>query len=81
MELSKLLKELTGIHTINSAMLALNVSKEKAIYYIYRLKKAGYVRTKRSHNKIRIYDISPTNKMVPLIILRNKKSESSLDNG
>jgi len=62
METKKLLRKLQGTQTIESVKLILAVSREKAIYYIYRLRKQGYVRTKRQGNK-RIYNISFENKL------------------
>lgn len=63
METKDLLKRLEGIHTINTVMDTLGVSKEKATYYIYRLRKQGYVKTKRLSNNTRVYYISFENKL------------------
>lgn len=63
MKTKQLLKELEGIHNIESVMEILNVDKNKAIYYIYRLRKEGYVKTKASSDKKRIYYISRKNKL------------------
>lgn len=58
----KLLNKLEGIHTIDSIMKTLNVKKDTAIDYISRLRKLGYVKTKRMKNK-RIYYIEFENKL------------------
>src|SRR3989338_6447968 len=63
MRTEHLLKKLEGIHTLQSAMSILNVNKQKATYYIHRLRKAGYVKTARSANSMRIYSISFENKL------------------
>lgn len=57
-----LLQKLKGTQTIESAMSLLHVSRQKAIYYIYRLRKKGYLKTKRQGNK-RVYYISFENKL------------------
>lgn len=59
----ELLKKLEGVHTIESVMSVLNVDKQKAIYYIYRLRKNGYVKTKRTSENKRIYHVSFENKL------------------
>lgn len=41
----------------------MNCSKEKAAYYIYRLRKKGYVKTKKDSRNKRIYSISFENKL------------------
>jgi len=56
------LKALEGIQTIETIMDGLGVGREKAIYHIHRLKKSGYVKTRRMGNK-RIYYISFENKL------------------
>jgi len=58
-----LLKELEGIQTIPSIMDIFNVSREKAIYYVYCLRKKGYVKTKRLSNNKRVYNISFENRL------------------
>lgn len=62
MQTKELLKKLEGINTIESVMSTLNVTKEKAIYYIYRLNKEGYVKKQRTPSKKRVYFISVENK-------------------
>ncbi|MEK6887338.1 MAG: hypothetical protein AABX14_00155 [Candidatus Aenigmatarchaeota archaeon] len=63
METKYLLKKLEGIQTINTVMDTLSLSREKAIYYVYRLRKQGYVKTKRLSNNSRVYYISFENKL------------------
>ncbi|MBU4493111.1 MAG: hypothetical protein KKA61_01975, partial [Nanoarchaeota archaeon] len=58
-----ILKEIQGIQTIPSIMDILNVSREKAVYYVYRLRKKGYVKTKRLSNNKRVYNISFENRL------------------
>ena len=58
-----LLKELEGIQTMTSIMDILHISKEKAIYYVYLLRKKGYVKTKRLSNNKRVYNISFENRL------------------
>ena len=59
----ELLMKLQGIHSIESLMDILKVKKNKAIYYVFRLRKAGYVRTKKDKDNRRIYYISFENKL------------------
>ncbi len=63
MKTENLLKKLEGIQSIDTVMAILKVDKKKAVYYIYRLRKEGYVKTKAASNKIRIYYISRKNKL------------------
>ena len=58
-----ILKKIEGIQTIQSIMDILNVSKEKAIYYVHRLRKKGYVKTKRLSDNKRVYNISFENRL------------------
>jgi len=58
-----LLKKLEGIQTIETVMDALDVDRKKAIYYISRLRKAGYVKTKKLSNNKRVYNISFENRL------------------
>ena len=55
MKISQLLKKLEGIQTIETVMDTLNVSRNKAIYYIHRLRKSDYVKTKKLSNNKRVY--------------------------
>ncbi len=63
METGVLLKKLEGLQTIDSATNILKTSKDKTIYYIFRLRKEGYVKTKRLSNNKRMYNISFENKL------------------
>lgn len=57
-----LLKKLEGVHTLRSIVTNLNISPTKAIYYLHRLRKQGYVKTARMANGSRVYSISFENK-------------------
>ncbi len=59
----KLLQTLTGTHTVESIKDILNVQRPMAIYYLHRLRKEGYVKTKRLSNNSRVYTISIENKL------------------
>jgi hypothetical protein len=63
MDTKLILKKLEGTHNIESIMETLGVDRSKAIYYIYRLRKQGYVKTKRLANYRRLYNISFGNKL------------------
>ena len=59
----ELLQKLTGIHTISSIMNLLKVNRDKAIYYVHRLRKQGYVKTRKNAEGKRVYYISLENKL------------------
>ena len=63
METELLLKKLDGVQTIDSASNILKTSKDKAIYYLFRLRKEGYIKTKRLSNNKRVYNVSFENKL------------------
>ena len=63
MRTKELLKKLEGIQTIESVMDILQVDKPKAVYYVYRLRKKGYVKTRKQSNNRRVYNISFENKL------------------
>lgn len=63
METNELLQKLAGIQTIESVMDILKLDKKMAIYYIHRLRKEGYIKTKRQSNNKRVYNISIDNKL------------------
>jgi len=63
MDSQLLLKKIEGIQTIKTIMEILGVDKKKAIYYIHRLRKGGYVRTKAASDKSRIYYIFRKNRL------------------
>lgn len=59
----ELMQKLAGIQTIESVMDILKVDKKMAIYYLHRLRKSGYVKTRRRSNNRRVYNISLENKL------------------
>jgi len=63
MDTKILLKKLEGIQTIKSIMRILQIDQKKAIYYIHRLRKKGYVKTKKLSNNVRVYNVSFENKL------------------
>lgn len=63
MKTIELLNTIRGIQTIKSVMILLSVNKNKAVYYVHRLRKAGYVKTKGASNKTRVYYISADNRL------------------
>ena len=63
MQTEILLKKLEGVQTIDSASNILNTNKGKTIYNLFRLRKEGYVKTKRLSNNKRVYNISFENKL------------------
>lgn len=63
MNMKELIKKLEGIQTIESVMDTLRVDKKVAIYYVYRLRKGGYVKTRKQSNNLRVYYISFENKL------------------
>ncbi len=63
MEKRELLQKLAGIQTIESVMDILKVNKRMAIYYLHRLRKEGYVKTRRQSSNRRVYNISIENKL------------------
>jgi hypothetical protein len=58
-----LLKQLAGIQTVKSVGSILGVGRQQAIYYVHRLRKQGYVKTKKLPNNLRVYDISFENSL------------------
>ena len=63
MNIKSLLESLEGMQTIASIMSILKVNKKKAIYYVHRLRKKGYVKAKRRSDGMRIYQISFENRL------------------
>ncbi len=63
METKKLLKKLEGVQTIESAQRILKSNRQKTIYYVYRLRKEGYVKTRELSDNTRVYTISFENKL------------------
>ncbi|MFH1972782.1 MAG: hypothetical protein ABIJ18_04875 [archaeon] len=62
MKTRELLIKLEGLQTIKSVMALLSIDKQKAIYYIYRLRKKGYVKTSKFSDNTRVYNISYSNR-------------------
>lgn len=62
MRIKKLAEQLEGVQTIETIMSSLHVNRQKAIYCVYRLRKAGYVKTQRTPSRQRVYSISYENK-------------------
>lgn len=58
-----LLKKVEGTQTIESIITLLNVNRDKAIYYIHRLRKKNYVKTKKLSDNKRVYSISFENRL------------------
>jgi hypothetical protein len=61
MEYEKIARDLEGYQTVQTVENRLNVNRARAIYLLYKLKKMGFVKTKYSSDKKRVYDISPMN--------------------
>jgi len=66
--ISDLVKKLEGNHSLESIIEILKennikISKKKAIYIIYNLRKKGFVKTERLSNNKRIYNISFDNSL------------------
>ncbi len=63
MKIEELIRKTEGVQTMSSIMALLKVNKKKATYLVYRLRKQGYVKTKRLKEGIRVYDIAFENKL------------------
>lgn len=63
MDIKLVLRKVQGNQTIESVKTLLNVDKNKAIYYVHRLRKAGYVKTKKLSDNKRMYNISFENRL------------------
>lgn len=63
MRTQQLAKLLEGIHTIESVQDLLQANRKKAISLISRLRRQGYVKTKRLSNNKRVYSISVEHKL------------------
>ena len=63
MKTNELLQKLVGIQTIESVMDILKINRKMTIYYLQRLRKEGYVKTRRQSNNRRVYNISLDNKL------------------
>ena len=56
-----LIRKIGGVQTIASIKSRLNIDKNRAIYLVHRLRKEGYIITKKNSDKSRIYFISLEN--------------------
>ena len=54
-----LARELNGIKTIKMIQSRFNISKARAIFLVYKLRKKHYLKTRYKSNKERVYYISP----------------------
>ncbi len=63
MDIQRLLPKIEGIQTIKTIMELLDINRSKAIYYVHKLRKEGYVKTKATSDKSRIYYIYRKNKL------------------
>lgn len=61
MKTSDLINSIKGVQTLKSIKSKLDIGTKKAVYLIYRLRKKGYVKTKRDSDNKRIYYISAEN--------------------
>ena len=62
-DITKLLDKIQGIHTLESIITLLDIDRIKAVKLISKLRKKGYVKTKRLSNNKRVYDISFENRL------------------
>ena len=56
----ELARKLEGTQTVGTVMKALGKNRQGAIHAIYRLRKAGYLKTERASGGKRVYKISPS---------------------
>lgn len=63
MRTNELFHKLQGVQTIESVMALLKVDKTTAIRYVHRLRKSGYIKTRKRNDQSRIYSISFENKL------------------
>ena len=63
MKIADLTQKLEGIYTLESIMETLKVDRSTAMNYVSKLRKQGYVKTKRTSSGKRIYSISRLNKI------------------
>src|SRR3989344_5474092 len=80
MKLDEVAKKLEGLQTIASVKKILGIETQKAIYYIYKLRKKGYVKTNYESDKKRVYFISLQNvfRGISYIDILNKYSPIKL---
>ena len=60
-KLFELAKKLEGMHTIQTIQDQLDIDRARAVYIVYKLRKKGYVKTKYTSSKMRVYYIYVTN--------------------
>ncbi len=63
MKIADLTQKLEGIYTLESIMTTLKVDRSTAMNYTSKLRKQGFVKTKRTSSGKRIYNISRQNKI------------------
>src|SRR3989344_1077282 len=63
MKMADLTKKIEGIYMLESIMATLKVDRGTAMNYISKLRKEGYVKTKRTSSGKRVYNISRQNKI------------------
>ncbi len=80
MNIQETLKKLNGLQTIESIKSRLHVDSTKAIYLVHRLRKKGYVKTRKDSANKRIYVITRDNVLggVSYIDIINKYSPIKL---
>jgi len=61
MKYNRLAKDLEGMQTVETLENKMKVKRARAIYLMYRLRQLGYVKTKYSQDKKRVYYISSKN--------------------
>lgn len=61
--MTNLTKKLGGIYTLELIMTTLNIDRSTAMNYISKLRRQGYVKTKRTSSGKRIYTISKQNRI------------------
>src|SRR3989338_9211050 len=63
MKVEDLVRKTEGLQTINSIMALLKVDKKKAVNLVHRLRKRGYVKTRRLKEGARVYGIAFENRL------------------
>jgi len=59
--MGEIIDKISGVQTIESIKSTLAISRNKAVYLVYLLRKKGYVKTKQDSDNSRIYFISTQN--------------------
>ena len=57
----EIVQKLKGLNTLKMIESALNIDRSTAIYIVHKLRKKGFVKTKYTSDKKRVYYISPRN--------------------